>query len=196
MWPAVCCGCGGFNSNLEHWTYAWWKETGWRCMGPSVIRKKSLSIHAHLCPDCLERARGETRGPFLTSWALFVILLSVAISITAIYRFDPVVPFVAFVTLVSIPILVIWVYTEHVLNPFLYYMGIKNYTNRIKMIFRSPIFAARFWLHNPSLPIEVRTEYTGHKDILDQEKCCMSFCFVGLLTPMAIMYILGMLFGF
>ena len=190
-WPSICCGCGISGPDLKQYDYLWEKESG-RCgAGPRMVTKKSLGIHAMLCPACLQESKDNSKGGWYGSLLVWLLLTVVAYFNAVNSGFVPLTTFGSFLFLSAIPFMFVAAYYGLRARPFLSYIGIKPSGFGTRMIVKDTSYASAFRLANPGMEVEINMSYGGHKDFLDEGTFMIACCVFGILLPWLIPILLG-----
>jgi hypothetical protein len=178
---------------LKKYEYNWEKESGRLGAGPRTVSTRKLGMHTLLCPACLKESKEKTGKGWLISVAIFAVLTTIAIAVSIFFAPEPIVHYAMFIGLSAIPFLFVAAYSGLRTRPFMYYIGVKTSPFGVRLILKNPVYAAAFKTVNQTMEVELKPDYTGHKDIFDEGTFMVACCIFGILLPWALPFLLASL---
>jgi hypothetical protein len=111
--------------------------------------------------------------------------------VSIFFALEPIPNYAMFIGLSAIPFLFVAAYFGLRSRPFMYYIGVKKSPYGVRMVLKNPVYADAFKAANGGMEVELRPDYTGHKDIFDEGTLMVSCCIFGILLPYALPFILS-----
>ncbi len=178
---------------MKRYNHTWEKESGRLGSGPRTVTTRKLGMHAFLCPSCIKESKKGTRKGWIISTVVFIILTFVAVAVSIVFTLDPIPNYALFIGLSAFPFLFVAAYGGLQTRRFMYYIGVKTSPIGVRLVLKNSVYATAFKATNPRIGVDLKPDYTGHKDFLDEGTIMVSCCIFGILLPWVLPIILASL---